>query len=138
MNTIFYFIESQVLLKAVPVVIYPFKVSSRVHTYKSSDREKEYAFLVCCPIRGLRAWYFGPNTEYSPCIPDCGRNQPRVRSCGGGVMLKTVKETRGLLPCYTEQNYKRSTFVFASIFHELNSRSFLKGPFLSNIVQKSV
>ncbi len=42
---------------------------------------------------------------------------------------------------FTEQNYKRNTFVFAPIFHELNSKTFsmyTKGLFLSNSVHKSV
>ncbi len=42
---------------------------------------------------------------------------------------------------YTEQKYKCNNFVFAPIFHELNSKTFsmyTKGLFLSNIVHKSV
>ncbi len=44
---------------------------------------------------------------------------------------------------YTEQNYKRNTFVFSPIFHELDSKikyffMYTKGLFLSNIVHKSV
>ncbi len=34
-------------------------------------------------------------------------------------MLVTIKN---IYLVYTEQNYKRNTFVFAPIFHELNSR----------------
>ncbi len=49
--------------------------------------------------------------------------------------LKFHKNTQN----YTEQNYKCNTFVFAPIFHELNSKieDFFY-VFLSNIVHKSV
>ncbi len=42
---------------------------------------------------------------------------------------------------YTEQNYKRNTYVFAPIFHDFFSKKlfmYTKDLFLTNIVHKSV
>ncbi len=37
------------------------------------------------------------------------------------LILHTFLTSALFIGMYTEQNYKRNTFVFASIFHELNS-----------------
>ncbi len=36
--------------------------------------------------------------------------------------IKILSEYYEEIYIYTEQNYKRNTFVFAPIFHELNSK----------------
>ncbi len=43
----------------------------------------------------------------------CGQIEVKHWPCGA---------FRKLLFIYTDQNYKRNTFVFAPIFHELNSK----------------
>ncbi len=37
-------------------------------------------------------------------------------------MIHIQNGKQALLCLYTDQNYKRNTFVFAPIFHELNSK----------------
>jgi len=47
-----------------------------------------------CRRKGLQAWYFGPNTEYSPHIP--GWDQKPDKS-GESGLWKTVEEETGEL-----------------------------------------
>ncbi len=54
----------------------------------------------------------------------------------GGIYNKYVYSYITII--YTDQNYKRNTFVFAPIFHELHFSMYTKGQFISNIINKSV
>ncbi len=60
--------------------------------------------------------------EYSLGIYITGVDRGSAADCGGlKVQFMPVLPTSFYL-IYTEQNYKRNTFVFAPIFHELNSK----------------
>ncbi len=49
-------------------------------------------------------------------------NDTEIQATLPSVSAHTGGGQKELMAKYTEQNYKRKTFVFAPIFHELNSK----------------
>jgi len=70
-------------------------IRRRLHEFTLTNKSDRINGLCICRAVWEEGSVFRPNPQYSPRIPGCGRNKPRVMSRGGGGMLKKLLRNVG-------------------------------------------